>query len=144
MIDAKADDRIRPPHAAAAPSGLPRLRGHLQDLPPDASAWRFRFDETDLKRGYVCIFAGRGGNPIRPAVDGNIDGDRLIAPRPLRSQNRLQVTIGHSGEAPVDNPSRAPICAVREQLRALIDGAAIFNIRTRADAAREIVIDIPT
>jgi Histidine kinase len=125
--------------------------------------------EFDLIRSYVGIVTGRGGSPIRLAVDGNMDlssipfppmlllplvqhainevravhvGDQLITLRALRFQDRLQVTIGYSGEAPVGDPESAPLREVREHLRALFDGRAMLTMRTRADA-REFVIDIP-
>jgi signal transduction histidine kinase len=47
VIDANADEAIPPSDATAPPSRWARRRGHLlQELPPDAPAWRMRLNET--------------------------------------------------------------------------------------------------
>ena len=127
--------------------------------------------EIDLVRTYVAIVAGCSDNRVRLTIDETDDWSRTpfppmlllplvehavacsrlarpedgsIALRVVRTGAKLQVAIGHGGNAFSGYNENEAVTRVRERhLQTLLDGDAKLDLRTRADRSTEVVMEIP-
>jgi hypothetical protein len=61
----------------------------------------------------------------------------------VRTQDRVQVTIGDGGKTFAAETESDVVRQAREHLRVLFDGQARLDLRARSDGSSEIVIDVP-
>ena len=118
----------------------------------------------------MAIVAACSGDRVRIAIEGNDDAaqaafppmlllplvehaiasGRLTRPedgaltlRSVKVNGKLQVTVGHGGNAFSPDDTSDAVGRVREHLQTLFDAEGRLDLRKRADHGTEIVMEIP-